>query len=142
MKYAILRDGTVDRTVELDAEQYAALQVNGKAAYLRLWSVDPQPVPTAGEVVEVGPITVTQTDARQTWAVRAKTQAELEAEDLILERRKIEEILTDITTQRAITRTQWDAFTANQLRSEQWKDRQVLLRLANFLARRVRQEIA
>lgn len=65
---------------DLTPEQYAALQANGKAADLRLWSVDPMPTPGAGQVVIDGGIVVDATTARQTWTFRAKTQAELDAE--------------------------------------------------------------
>lgn len=134
--------GAFERLVELTAEQYAALQANGKASLLRLWAVDALPVPTSSQVVVQGPIAITAEEARQTWQVREKTTAELEVASLITERSKIEEILADIATQRAVTREQWDALTAIQLRAEQWRDRQVLLRLASLVGRRIRQEIA
>jgi hypothetical protein len=135
--------GAFERLVDLTPEQYAALQANGKSAWLRLWAVDAMPVPTATQVVIDAGIVITVTEARQTWSVREKTAAELEAESIAAERNSsIDGILTDITAQRAVTRTTWDAYTATQLRAEQWRDRQVLLRLANLVARRIKQEIA
>jgi hypothetical protein len=134
--------GAFDRLIDLTPEQYVALQANGKAAWLRLWIVDAKPVPTATQLVIDAGIVITATEAHQTWAVREKTAAELEAESIAAERNSsIDGILTDIATQRAVTRTTWDAYTAAQLRAEQWKDRQVLLRFANLLARRMKQEV-
>lgn len=134
--------GTVERLVDLTPEQYAALQANGKAIWLRLWIVDAAPTPSATQVVESGPIVITSTEAHQTWVLREKTASEIEQESVRAERDKIDEVLADLTAQRAVTRTQWDGYTAAQLRAEQWRDRQVLLRIAHFLARRVKQEIA
>jgi hypothetical protein len=131
-------EGAIERHLDLTPEEYAALQANGKASWLRLWIVDPQPTLTATQVVELGAITITATEARQTWSVREKTALELEAESVAAERAKADEILADLTTQRAVTRTTWDAYTATQLRAEQWRDRQALLRAAHFLIRRAR----
>lgn len=134
--------GDFERLVELTVEQYAALQVNGKAQWLRAWVVDQQPTPTATQVVERGPVVVSATEARQTWSLRDKLASELESESIIAERNSsIDGMLTDITAQRAVTRTTWDAYTAVQLRAEQWRDRQVLLRFANLLARRMKLEV-
>lgn len=72
--------GEIENRFDLTPEQYAALQANGKAAWLRVWLVDPQPVPTATQVVINAGIVITTTEARQTWVVREKTQAELDAE--------------------------------------------------------------
>lgn len=72
-------------THDVSAEQYALLEANGKAALLRLWSVDPMPTPGASEVVISGGIVVDATTARQTWTVRPKTQAELDADTNSLE---------------------------------------------------------
>lgn len=130
-----------DTLIDLTPEQYTALESNEKAAWLRLWVVDAQPIPTATQVIINTGIVITETEAHQTWAVRDKTAAELEAESIISERGKIDEVLIELATQRAVTRTTWDGHTAAQLRTEQWRDRQVLLRLANFQARRVKQEI-
>lgn len=131
-------DGAIDRHLDLTTEQYASLQANGKAAWLRLWIVEAEPVPTATQVVVPGPIIISATEARQTWTIRDKTAAELEAESVAAELAKADEILADLSTQRAVTRTTWDAYTASQLRSEQWRDRQALLRAAHFLIRRAK----
>lgn len=133
--------GAIERHLDISPEEYAALQANGKAAWLRLWIVDAKPVPTATQVVIDAGVVITATEAHQTWSVREKTAPELEAESILTERNKVDEILADLATQRAVTRTTWDALTAAQLRAEQWRDRQVLLRLANLVARRIKQEI-
>lgn len=134
--------GEVDRLIDLTAEQYAALVTNGKAIWLRLWIVDAQPAPSPAQVVERGPIVISSTEAHQTWSLRDKTASEVESDAIVAERNSsIDGILTDIAAQRAVTRTTWDAYTATQLRAEQWRDRQVLLRFASLLARRVKQEV-
>jgi hypothetical protein len=130
--------GAFESLVELTPEQYAALQANGKAAWLRLWIVDAKPVPTATQVVIDAGIVITAAEAHQTWTVREKTAAELEAESVASEQAKADEILVDLAAQRAVTRTTWDAYTAAQLRAEQWRDRQALLRAAHFLIRRAK----
>jgi hypothetical protein len=138
--YYTITDGSL---VDLSAEQYAGMQANGKAAaLLRLWVPVAAPVPSATQRVrEIAPV-ITATTATQTWQLRDKTANELEAESLLAERAQIDAMLTDIAAQRSVDRPTWDALTANQLRAEQWRDRQILLRFVNFMARRVKQEIA
>ena len=138
--YARIRDGVFDSLHNLTAEQYNALVENGKAVHLRLWIMDPEPVITATQVFQPSPIVITDTEAHQTWEIREKTPEELEAGDILVESSKIDEVLADLATQRAVVRATWDAHTAAQLRSEQWRDRQVLLRLATLVARRIKQE--
>lgn len=81
---------------------------------------------------------ISEKEVRQTWVVRDLTADELERADLGKELAQIDARITDIQTQRAVTREQWDAFTANQLRAEQWRDRQALLRAAYVLLRHAR----
>lgn len=88
--------GTVERLVELTAEQYAALQVNGKAAWLRLWIVDAQPAPSATQVVTNAGIVITATEARQTWGLRAKTQGELDADANEAERLQLRAVIANL----------------------------------------------
>jgi hypothetical protein len=127
---------------ELTAEEYAARQANGKAVALRLYVIDAKPAPSASQVVVDAGVVVGPVEAHQTWSLRSKTSSEQETEALLVERAQIDAMLADITAQRAVDRTTWDALTANQLRAEQWRDRQILLRFVNFMARRVKQEIA
>lgn len=132
---------TIERyNIELSAEEFSALQANGKAALLRQWIAVAAPVSATQVVYEVAPL-ITDATATQTWALRDRTAAEAEALALSDERAKAQEILTDIDAQRAVERATWDGYTANQLRAEQWRDRQVLLRVARLLMRRVRQEL-
>jgi hypothetical protein len=122
---------------ELSAEQYAALAQN-KRADLRLYVIDAQPVPSAAQVVVDAGIVVGPTEAHRTYALRDKTADELEA-DALAERTQLDTMLADVNAQRAVDRATWDAYTANQLRAEQWRDRQALLRVANFMVRWVKQ---
>lgn len=64
---------------DLTAEQYAAL-ADSKKATLRLWIVDAKPTPSATQVLVDGGIVVGDTEAHQTWTLRDKTQAELDAD--------------------------------------------------------------
>lgn len=102
----IKQDGSFDRLVELTADQYAALQANGKAAYLRQWVVDPQPVPEPSQVVVDAGIVVGPVEAHQTWSLRAKTQAELGADANAADRSTLLSLITALTTD-------IDAYNAN-----------------------------
>lgn len=90
-------DGAIERHLDLTPEQYAALQANGKAAWLRLWVVEAEPVPTATQVVAPGPITISATEARQTWTIRDKTQVELDAETNAADRPLLLQMIAAIT---------------------------------------------
>lgn len=72
--YHRLTDGA---RIEIDAPTFAKFQLNGKASGLRLFSIDTRPVPTALQRVEVGPLAVDATTARQTWLVIDKTAPEI-----------------------------------------------------------------
>jgi hypothetical protein len=122
---------------ELTAEQFAALAPN-KRDDLRLYIIDSQPVPSATQVVVDAGIVVGLAEAHRTYSLRDKTADELEA-DALAERTQLDAMLADVNAQRAVDRATWDAYTANQLRAEQWRDRQALLRVANFMVRRVKQ---
>lgn len=74
MMYYRITDGA---RIELSADQYAALVANGKAAMLRPFVVDLQPSVSDGQAVTDAGIVVTEDEARQTWAVRDLTVAEL-----------------------------------------------------------------
>lgn len=93
----ITPEGSVDQLIELTAQQYASLQVNGKSSFLRLWIVDPQPTPSPSQVVMRGPITVGATEARQTWTLRDKTSAELEREQYLADLPTLRALLSAIT---------------------------------------------
>jgi hypothetical protein len=81
--YARLRtDLSFDTTVDLSAQQYAAIQANGKAQWLRLYVVDSKPVPTSLQKLVDGPYITDATTTHRTWALSAKSQAEVDADTL------------------------------------------------------------
>lgn len=98
MQYARIVNGAVDRIVELTAEEYAALVVNGKAAYLRIWVVDPQPQFTDTQALFAGPIVITETEARQTWVVSNKTPEEIERDQANAEVATLRQLIVSLTT--------------------------------------------
>lgn len=98
--------GAIESRIELTPDQYAALQANGNAAWLRLWVVDTQPVPTATQIVISAGIVITSTEARQTWGLREKTQAELDAEANAADRPLLFQMITSISAD-------IDAYNAN-----------------------------
>jgi hypothetical protein len=125
-------------TFDIPPEQFAVMQANGKAADLRLWLVDPMPpFDPASQVVESS-IVVGPAEARRTWAVRAKTEEELQADAAIAARAAITGRITDIAAQRAVTRATWDGYSAAQLRAEQWRDRQALLQAMDDVLKMLR----
>lgn len=139
MQYARLTPNTqtVEAILDLSADHVASLSAN-KRAWLRPLVIDAQPVPSSSQVVVEGGYVVEATQVRRTWTLRNKTAEELERESLAAEKSKIAEIISDLDLQKAVTRATWDGYTANQLKAEQWKDRQVLLRFASFMSRRVK----
>ena len=71
---------------------------NGKAAaLLRLWMVDPEPAVTATQVFQPGPIVITDTEARQTWVVREKTQAEVDREANATDLPQLKQLVVELT---------------------------------------------
>jgi hypothetical protein len=140
--YARIANGAVERLVDLSAEQYAQMQANDKAVYLRLWVVDAKPTPGANQVVTDAGIVIDATTARQTWGLRQMTADETEAAAIATEVALLDERIAEISAQRAVDRTTWDAYTANQLRAEQWRDRQALLRAMHLLLRRAKRGAA
>lgn len=141
--------GGLDRLVEISAAQYAALVANGKAAQLRPWVVDPTPTPTASQVAELGPVTISANEARQTWIVRAKTQAELDADANAAE---LDQILAgiDLTTARIAAYnpnpdvTGTTAERALKLETRQKEDElqlRDLNRAVRYLLRRIRSQL-
>jgi hypothetical protein len=65
--------------VDITQAQFDALAGNPKRAFLRPLVIDAQPVPSATEVVVDAGYVIEPTQVRRTWALRAKTQAELDA---------------------------------------------------------------
>lgn len=89
-------EGQFDRLVELTPEQYASLQANGKAAWLRTWVEEPKPTPGDGEVVEATQVVVTETEARQGWVVRAMTASELAFSENEAERVRLRTVIANL----------------------------------------------
>jgi hypothetical protein len=137
MQYARLRPNStvVEAIIDTTPEAVAALAPN-KRAWLRLFVIDPQPTPTAAQVVVDTGYLVETDKVRQTWALRTKTAAELDNDDLLAEQANINVMLTDLTAQRAVTSAIWDGYNPGQLKAEQWRDRQALLRAVSFLIRK------
>jgi hypothetical protein len=94
--------GTFDALVDLTPEQYALMQANGKAALLRTYSVDAEPVPSASQRVDPGPYVSDATTTRKTWVLVNKTQEELDADaqrtEIALLKAQLTGLQTDITT--------------------------------------------
>jgi Tfp pilus assembly protein PilW len=123
---------------ELSAEQFAALQTNGKADTLRLYVVDVKPTPSATQVVVDSGIVVGPVEAHQTWSLREKTADELEDDALSAELLQVDTLLANIDTQNAITNAAFNAMTTAQKFDVLRADRNHLLRAAKFLLRRAK----
>jgi hypothetical protein len=121
---------------ELSAETYAALSAN-KLALLRLWVVDTQPAPSATQVLMDGGIVVGDTEAHQTWALRDKTQAELDAEAVASEGPTVPQLIADIKTQLDIDNTAFNAMTTADKFVVLRQDRRLLLRACRYMLRRM-----
>lgn len=77
---------TTDRQViQLTPEHYARLAPS-KHAVLRPYSVDPEPTPSPTQYVTRGPVVVTETEARLTWVLSAKTAEQLALEAFTADR--------------------------------------------------------
>lgn len=72
--------GGVRDLIELTQAQYDALAGNPKQTYLRPLVTDVQPTPVANQIVVSTGYAVETTQVRQTWALRLKTQAELDVD--------------------------------------------------------------
>jgi hypothetical protein len=79
MQYARIANSAVESILNLDPAYVEKLAPN-KRALLLPFVIDPQPTPTASQVVSQGPYAIELTQVRQTWALREKTAAELSAE--------------------------------------------------------------
>jgi hypothetical protein len=128
-------DGSVH---ELSAEQFAALQANGKADALRQYVIDAKPTPSATQVVVNSGIVVGPVEAHQTWALREKTAEELEDDALAAELLQVDTLIASIDTQNAITNSAFNAMTTAQKFDVLRADRNHLLRAAKFLLRRAK----
>jgi len=84
----------LEALVELTAEQLAQMQANGKAALLRLYVVDAQPVPTTGQKVVAGTPMIDATTYHRTYVLAAKTASELDAEAQVAELVQLRTLIT------------------------------------------------
>lgn len=70
---------------------------NPKAQFMRYLVTDAQPTfDPATQVLEVGPYVIEATQVRETWVVRAKTAAELEADALAQELQQVQNRLDNL----------------------------------------------
>jgi hypothetical protein len=76
---------TDGRLVELTVGQFSALAPS-KRATLKLYTVDPQPTPSASQRVEQGPVVVDGAAARLTWVLVTKTAEQIAFEAFAAER--------------------------------------------------------
>lgn len=72
--------GLVRDTIELTPQQFSALNGNPKQAFIKPLIIDAQPATNGSNVVVSAGYVIESTQVRQTWALRPKTQAELDAE--------------------------------------------------------------
>ncbi len=84
--------------VDLTPEQYATMQGNGKALFLRLYLIDAQPTPSASQKVIEGTPLVTATEYHKTWTLANKTQAELDADAQAAELVQLKAMVAALTT--------------------------------------------
>lgn len=85
--------------VDLTAEQFAALAGHPtKAATVRAYVIDAQPVAGAAQAVEFAGLVIEPTQVRKTWALRAKTQAELDADTQASELVQLKAEITALNT--------------------------------------------
>jgi hypothetical protein len=89
---------TVERILDITPEQYAALDDNPKQAYLRPFVFDQKPTPSATQVVVNAGYVVEPVQVRQTWALRDKTPAELDAEAREADRQTLVQLIAALTT--------------------------------------------
>ena len=111
--------GTVNAIVNLTQAQFDALNGNPKQAYLKPLVIDTQPVLTAAQTIVDAGYAIEATQVRQTWSLRNKAQAELDADsqaaELVQLKAMVSAIQTDIDAGiTAAPTTQAQAFTAIQ----------------------------
>ena len=122
---------------DITQEHFASLAEN-KRADLRLLVIDPQPTPTAGRVVVSAGIVVGATEAHDTWAMRDKTEAELEDDALAAEFLQLEALLANIETQNNISNSAFSAMTTVQKLDVLRADRNHVLRAVKYMLRRIK----
>ena len=90
--------GLVRDTISLTDAQFHAFDGNPKQAFLRPLVIDAQPGPTTSQaVVDAGHV-IEATQVRQTWVLRNKTQAELDADAQSSELTALRTMVAALTT--------------------------------------------
>lgn len=125
----------IETFVELTPEMFAAFQVNGKAAALRVWNDVAKPDDTPTTTFDPGPLAVGLVIAMPTWVERPKTQIELDAADLSTERTMLTTAAAMLQTQLDITTAAFNALTAAQKVDVLQADRRIVLRVCRYLIR-------
>jgi hypothetical protein len=139
MNYARLNEqGEVELVIDLTAEQYAAMQANGKAARLRIWLVDSKPTPAAGQIVFDAGIAVGAVEAHQTWGLRQMTADELEAEAVAAAKAGYQAHIDALNLQLDITNAMRGAMTTNQRLNTLEADTRATMRAVKDLLRQAK----
>jgi hypothetical protein len=131
----------VESLVDLDAEEYAGMQINGKALRLRLWVPTAPPAPSATQVVEPALPVVDAVNATQAWTLRSKTSEELEADAIQAEKIQLTQYITDIQTQLDISNAAFSALTTAQKFDVLRDDRRAALRALKLLLRQLKRSL-
>ena len=126
---------------ELTPENFAVMQSNGKAADLRLFVVDAQPVPAAGQAVAAAGIVVGPVEAHQTWSLRSKIADELETDALLAEKALVQGYIDDLNVQLAIDNAARALLTNVQRINELEKDTRSTMKAVKFLLRQSRRAL-
>jgi hypothetical protein len=139
MRYVKFISGTqtIEGSVDMDPAYLAKLSPN-KQAMFRPLVTDPQPTPTATQVVMSAGYVIEPTQVRETWSLREKSADEIEDESLVVDRAQIAAALDSINTQLAITNAQVDAMTTAQIRTLVRDDRRIVFQVLRYIARRVK----
>jgi hypothetical protein len=139
MRYVKFISGTqtIEGSVDMDPAYLAKLSPN-KQAMFRPLVTDPQPTPTATQVVMSAGYVIEPTQVRETWSLREKSADEIEDESLGVDRAQIAAALDSINTQLAITNAQVDAMTTAQIRTLVRDDRRIVFQVLRYIARRVK----
>jgi hypothetical protein len=131
----------VEGLVELTADEYAGMQVNGKAARLRVWVPTAAPVPNASQVVEPAPPVIDAINVTQAWELRSKTADELEFDALQTERAQLTQYIADIQTQLDISNATRGAMTTNQRFNTLESDTRATMKAVKFLLRQTKRAL-
>jgi hypothetical protein len=140
--YVRIDQATQQATViNLTDEQYLALAGNPKREWIRPLVIDPQPTPSATQVVVDAGIVVGPTEAHQTWALRDKTADELEAEAIAAAKAGYQAHIDSLNAQLDITNQMRGAMTTNQRLNTLEADTRATMRAVKDLLRQAKRSI-